>query len=207
MKDRFVLSLLLSIGLLSSGGCIFSPDKHPPVTPPDYPAPTTPALVLDNVKQAMERRVIEEFEDLLDPNYIFSEPSLVDSLSFIWGRDVERRTVDAIFRTYSTFTFDYRPVFQRIEPKEEYPATLPDGTPNEDGHPDEDWVVMYGLVQMTMRDETGENGYDVSQKMEFKLRKTSEVAKDPKTGAVLNDPDGNPLYLWKIIRWIDRVVE
>ena len=52
-----------------------------------------------------------------------------------------------------------------------------------DGHPDEDWEVFYGRVQMLMLDENGD-GYRVDQVMTFKLRQ---------------DEEGT----WRIVRWID----
>ena len=61
----------------------------------------------------------------------------------------------------------------------EYPETY-EGDP--DGHPDEDWEVFYGRVQMLMLDENGD-GYRVDQVMTFKLRQ---------------DEKG----YWRMVRWI-----
>ena len=56
-------------------------------------------------------------------------------------------------------------------------------TEDPDGHPDEDWEVFSGRVQMLMLDENGD-GYRVEQVMTFKLRL---------------DEKG----LWRMVRWID----
>ena len=56
------------------------------------------------------------------------------------------------------------------------------GDPN--GHPDEDWEVFYGRVQLLLLDENGD-GFRVDQNMTYKLR--------------LDPNDGT----WKIVRWID----
>lgn len=63
---------------------------------------------------------------------------------------------------------------------------------------------MYARVHMAMRDETGTEGFDVDQMMTFKMRRSDEVARDPATWDILKDHNGNPLYLWKITRWIDQ---
>lgn len=206
MRSRWIVMLVSLVMAVRVFGCIFSPPTRPPIDEQPPPPPTTPELVIESLKQAMTKRVIEEYEDLLDPNFLFSERSSIDTLDFVWGKDIERRSVSGIFKTFNSFTFEFTLGRKSIELKEEYPGTLPDGSPNSDGHPNEDWVVLYGRVQMTMLDETGENGYAVDQNMTFKLRKTNEIAKDPKTGEVMKDSNGNPLYLWKIIRWIDDPV-
>ena len=63
----------------------------------------------------------------------------------------------------------------------EHPEAFP-GDP--DGHPDEDWEVFYGQVQIEMLESAGE-GFRVDQNMTYKLRL---------------DPNDN---LWKIVRWED----
>ncbi|MBI4530998.1 MAG: hypothetical protein HY709_05695 [Candidatus Latescibacteria bacterium] len=204
MRNRWIVMLLL----FPVFGCgIFSPDKKgDPPKPGEKPPPTTPELLMDNLEQAMEKRIIEEYEDLLDPNFWFAERSEIDTLDFGWGKDIERRSVKKIFEIFNTFTFEFTLGRQSIELKEEYPATFPDGSLNEDGHPNEDWVVWYGRVQMTMLDETGENGFAVDQNMTFKMRRSNDVAKDPQTGEIMKDANGNPLYRWTIIRWVDDPV-
>ena len=62
----------------------------------------------------------------------------------------------------------------------EFPETY-EGDP--DGHPDENWEVFYGRVQMLMLDENGD-GYRVDQFMTFKLRQ---------------DEEG----IWQMVRWLD----
>ena len=62
----------------------------------------------------------------------------------------------------------------------DYPDAF-EGDP--DGHPDEDWEVFRGRVQMLMIDVKGD-GFRVDQIMTYKLRQ---------------DEEG----LYKIIRWID----
>ena len=52
-----------------------------------------------------------------------------------------------------------------------------------DGHPDEDWEVFRGRVEMLLL-KTSDDGFRVNQIMTFKLRQGE---------------DG----LWRIVRWID----
>ena len=82
-----------------------------------------------------------------------------------------------------TFDFELTRRFQELG--SEHPESFP-GDP--DGHPDEDWEVFYGRVQMLMLDENG-NGFRVDQFMTYKLR---------------FDPEGGEDGLWKIVRWGKR---
>ena len=79
-----------------------------------------------------------------------------------------------------TFEFDFQTITRSRELGSEYPKAFED---DPDGHPDEDWEVFRGRVQMLILDENGD-GFRVDQVMTYKLRKDGED-------------------LWKIIRWID----
>ena len=90
------------------------------------------------------------------------------------------RSRAGIFDIFRTFEYD----FELIRRSQELGPEFPKRDENDpDGHPDEDWEVFRGRVEMLLLDENGD-GFRVDQIMTYKLRL---------------DADG----LWKIIRWID----
>ena len=187
------LALLSFCGLLALSACgnPFAPetkkrDEREPERPP-APEATTPELLMDNLARAMRTRDPELYESLFDQDFLFTEKNcllevvydnnLEEELEIMGGsRDGSR---PGIFDIYRNFDYDFELIRRFQELGAEHPEAFP-GDPN--GHPDEDWEVFYGRVQMTLVDDNGD-GYRVDQNMTYKLR--------------LN-PANN---LWKIVRW------
>jgi hypothetical protein len=193
MGNRYALILLLA-GALAWGACTnpFAPKKRNPdcddCNPPAPPA-TTPEILMDNLHRAMRDRDKELYETLLDQDFWFTETDCQGDLVLANGLEEELKIMGGsrdgsepgIFSIFRTFEFDFQLIGQpSVELGAEYPEAFP-GDP--DGHPDEDWRVYRGRVQMRLLDENGD-GYRVDQIMTYKLRLTN---------------DG----IWKIIRWID----
>jgi hypothetical protein len=154
------------------------------------PAPpaTTPEQLIDNLHRAMRDRDKDLYETLLDEDFWFTETDCQGDLVFANGREEELEIMggsrdgsqDGIFDIYRTFEFEFSLLSRAVELGEEYPDAYA-GDP--DGHPDEDWDVFRGQVEMLILDENGD-GYRVYQIMTYKLRLTEEG-------------------LWTIIRWVD----
>ena len=187
------LALLSFCGLLALSACSnpFAPDRQDPVetgpTAPPAPDATTPEQLMDNLDRAMDTRDEELYESLLDKDFLFIEKdcllevayfnNLEEELEIMGGsRDGSR---PGIFDIYLNFEYSFELSRRDQELGAEHPEAFP-GDP--DGHPDEDWEIFYGRVQMTLVDENGD-GFRVEQNMTYKLRL---------------DPDDN---LWKIVRW------
>ena len=144
---------------------------------------------MDNLTRAMRTRDKELYESLLDKDFLFTEANCLGEVEYfnkleeeleimVGSRDGSRL---GIFDIYRDFSYDFEETRRSQELGSEHPESFP-GDP--DGHPDEDWEVFYGRVQMLLLDENGD-GYRVDQFMTYKLRR---------------DPDDG---LWKIVRWID----
>jgi hypothetical protein len=75
------LAALAALVVLA-GGCIFSPDPEPnnPYVPPTYPFPATHVLLMDNFQNAYDQMNIEEYRNVLHPDFKFK---------FAEGSDVE----------------------------------------------------------------------------------------------------------------------
>ena len=192
MKSAIMPSFLAVLLLLASA-CTnpFAPKKRPPGEggglPPAPPA-TTPEILMDNLHRAMRDRDKDLYETLLDQDFWFTETDCQGDLIMANGLEEELEIMGGsrdgskpgIFDRFRTFEFEFQLIRRSVEPGAEHPEAFP-GDP--DGHPDEDWEVFRGRVQMLLLDENGD-GYRVDQIMTYKLRQ---------------DDDG----LWKIIRWID----
>ena len=94
-----------------------------------------------------------------------------------WGKDVDVDAVRNIFDIFTTFEFNFIASRRGVELGIEYPAEGPDA------HPNEDWDVFFGPVEMFMLDDNLD-GFIINQNMTFKLRKDSTSG------------------LYTIIRWI-----
>ena len=171
-----VIGLFVVVGLSCNNP--FAPKKSGPVNTELEPA-TTPENLMARLDYAMDERDWEEYESLLDDDYWFSEPNDLDSLDFEWGKDRDVEAVKNIFEAHDDFTFEFIETRRWTELGIEYPGE------GHDAHPDEDWEVVYGPVEMFMLQPNGVDGFRVFQNMTFKLRH------DPQTG------------LYYIIRWID----
>ena len=191
MKKTTAIMLLLA-GLLLVSACSnpFAPKKQPGSGNDPQPAPpaTTPQQLMDNLHRAMRDRDKDLYETLLDQNFWFTETDCQGDLVFANGLEEEMAIMGGsrdgsqpgIFDVYRSFEFEFSLIRRSVELGEEYPEAFP-GDP--DGHPDEDWEIFRGRVQMLLLDENGD-GYRVDQLMTYKLRL---------------DSDG----LYKIIRWVD----
>lgn len=197
-------TLLSFCGLLAlsacggGGGCNpFAPDRISPdpeaIGPDTEPAPpaTTPEQLMDNLARAMSTRDKELYESLLDKDFLFTELNCLLEVEYFNNLEEELEIMGGsrddsqpgIFDIYRDFSYDFTLTIRKQELGSEHPESYP-GDPK--GHPDEDWEVFYGRVQMLLLDENGD-GYRVDQNMTYKLRF------DP------DDGDGT----WKIVRWID----
>ena len=192
---RMFAVLCLGAGLLSACENPFAPPKHNPghgrKPPSSNPAPpaTTPEILIDNLHQAMRARDKELYEELLDTEFWFTEYNCRGELVMANGREEELQIMGSrdgnqqgILDLFRTVEFDFRIAGngRRTEFARDYPEAFP-GDP--DGHPDEDWEVFRGRVEMLFLDDSND-GFRVNQVMTYKLRE---------------DEEG----LWKMVRWDD----
>ena len=187
----FTLLSFCGLFILSSCSNPFAPKTQDPsvIEQPDPPAPpaTTPEQLMDNLDRAMSTRDKDLYESLLDKDFLFTEPDCLGEVVYFNNLEEELEMMGGsrdgsqlgIFDAFRDFDFDFELTRRFQELGSEHPESFP-GDP--DGHPDEDWEVFYGRVQMLMLDENG-NGFRVDQFMAYKLR--------------LDPEDG----LWKIVRW------
>ena len=192
MKSFAFLTLC---GLLALSACSnpFAPPTQSPtvIEPPAPPAPdaTTPEQLMDNLARAMRTRDKELYESLLDKDFWFTEDNCLGEVEY--NNDLEEElqimagsrdgSQPGIFDIYRDFDFNFDLIRRDQELGPEYPESY-SGDP--DGHPDEDWEIFRGRVQMLLLDDKGD-GFRVDQIMTYKLRL---------------DPDDG---LWKIVRWIN----
>ena len=190
MKLFTVLCTCLLLVALSACGNPFAPEKHTPegsVDLPPAPDATSPEQAMDNLGRAMRDRDKDLYETLLDQDFWFTETDCLGDLVLANGFEEELEIMggsrdgsqSGIFDIFRTFEFDFELIRRDQEIGSEFPEAF-EGDP--DGHPDEDWQVFRGRVEMLLLDENGD-GYRVDQIMTYKLRLNEEG-------------------LWKIIRWI-----
>ncbi|MCE2447196.1 MAG: hypothetical protein J4F35_02030 [Candidatus Latescibacteria bacterium] len=149
---------------------------------------STPEQLMDKLAQAMRDRDKALYETLLDEDFWFSETDCLGNSVF--ENDLETELIiiagsrdessKGLFDIFRDFSYDFELIRRSRELGAEYPEAF-EGDP--DGHPDEDWEVLYGRVQMLMLDENGD-GFRVDQFMTFKLRQ---------------DEEGH----WRMVRWLD----
>ncbi len=192
-------ALLAFCGLLILSSCSnpFAPDTQRPteidLSASPAPSATTPEQLMDNLARAMRTRDKDLYESLLDENFLFTETNCLLEVIYDNGLEEELTMMGGsrdgsqpgIFDVYRDFDFDFELIRRFQELGSEHPGNFP-GDPK--GHPDEDWEVFRGRVQMRMLDENGD-GFRVDQIMTYKLR--------------LDPEDG----LWKIVRWENDALE
>ena len=184
---------------LAACGNPFAPDLNPclecgsgDIVKPDPEEATEPGTVMDNIQRSFNDRDKDLYETLLDERFWFTEDDCHGNLVYANGREEELEIMGTrdgssrgIFDVFRTVNWK----FQLIEPKTELGRDHPMAFPGDpDGHPDEDWEVFRGRVEMLLL-KTDDDGFRVDQVMTFKLRKGEE--------------DG----IWRIVRWIDDPLE
>ena len=165
-------------------------EPEPVIPEPETVVATTLEQLMHNLARAMRDRNRDKalYETLLDEDFQFTEFDCLGNIVFDNDRETELTIIvgsrdgstKGLFDIFPDFSYDFELHRRSQELGSEYPEAF-EGDP--DGHPDEDWEVFYGRVQMLMLDENGD-GYRVDQFMTFKLR--------------LDDKG-----LWRIVRWID----
>lgn len=206
-------TLLRAFGLaLALGACSnpFAPKTEAPpedtVRPPAPPA-TTPDLVIENLTRAFQDRDKDLYESLLDLNFWFTETDcngelvfangLEEELEIMGSRDGSSRGIFDIFREVE-FDFTLNDRVREFGP--EFPDAF-EGDP--DGHPDEDWEVFRGRVQILLL-ENSNDGFRVDQTMTYKLRLLSqeelqevpELTDEQRATLVENNQS-----IWRMVRW------
>ena len=163
------------------------PEPGSVIPEPETAVATTPEQLMHNLARAMRARDKALYENLLDEDFWFAEFDCLGITVFENDRETELTIIvgsrdessKGLFDIFRDFSYDLELIRHSQELGSEYPETY-EGDP--DGHPDEDWEVFYGWVQMLMLDENGD-GYRVDQLMTFKLRQ---------------DEKG----LWRMVRWL-----
>jgi hypothetical protein len=182
--------LILVAGLVACAACTnpFAPDRVPGRGKDPAPPATTPGQLVDNLHRAMRDRDKDLYETLLGQDFWFTETDCQGDLMFANGREQEVEIMGGsrdgsqkgIFDIYRSFEFEFALLTTSIELGAEYPEAY---TGDPDGHPDEDWEILRGQVEMLIQDDNGD-GFAVVQVMTYKLRL---------------EEDG----LWRMIRWVD----
>ena len=186
------LPRLIALCLLVAGcgGNPFAPDTTVPDPGEDLPPPseaTTAQVVMDNLERAFNERDKDLYESLLDDGFWFTEADCAgdlilangkeEELEIMGSRDGSTRGIFDIFRTIEWS-------FQQSQRYTELGRDFPEAFENDpDGHPDEDWEVFRGRVEILLLEQPDE-GFRVSQVMNFKIRRGEDD-------------------LWRIVRWVD----
>ncbi len=184
---RFFPLLLVT---LAACGNPFAPEKTVPIDvvekPPAEEA-TTPEIVMDNLERAFSDRDKDLYESILDDNFWFTEKDCLgefilindkeEELEIMGTRDGSNQGIFDIFRSID-WTFQQSQRFTELG--RDYPKTSEQDI---DGHPDEDWEVFRGRVEILLL-QSADDGFRVSQVMTFKLRRGSDD-------------------LWRVVRWDD----
>ena len=177
--------VVLCLGILFSGACIFSPKKDDPGidTPGKVEIPTTPEKVVNNLKLAFSDQNIEYYRNCLHDNYFYLCKSEVDTLDIRWNKSEDVQIVENVMKGSKKFIFT---AFQntQIEEYGDKCLNIPDGATISYDHPNEMWLVINYTVDMEIFTKSY-GDINVHQFMEFKF------VKDPKTN------------LYSIIQWND----
>ena len=128
------------------------------------------------------------YESIIDDDFWFTETDCLGDLILANGREDELDLMfgsrdgasRGLFHVFRQIEWNFTPSRRETELGRDYPDAF-DGDP--DGHPDEDWEVFRGRVEILLLEAEGE-GFRVDQVMSFKMRQ---------------GPDG----LWRMVRWID----
>jgi hypothetical protein len=197
MRWKAVLSgwiVLVGVLALVQSGCWnpFAPEIEPAGNDPvELPSLTSAENVFVNLDYAMNHKDIEIFEEVLDEDYTFFEPSLTDTVDFYWGKADDVHLVGRVYAFYDVIDYSLELGVRRYT---EYGSNIAPAGAKEisDEHPDENWEVFLRPVNMLLLDETRTNGASINMEFEFKM--CPQKDRDPDTGQLL----------WRIVRWIDH---
>ena len=188
-RAQLVVSGLGVVGLLLAG-CTnpFAPDLTEPPKPPPPERATTATIAMAHLARSFNERDKNLYEAILDPAFTFTETDCRGDLIFENGFEEELEIMGSrdggsrgIFDIYRTIEWDFQAIDRYTELGRDYPRGY-EGDP--DGHPEENWEVFRGRVDILLL-ETGDEGFRVTgQVLNIKLREGG---------------DG----LWRIVRWID----
>lgn len=188
--SRILLMTSVAATIYSCSNPFAPSTKTPPPGEEKPPAPqaTEPEIVMDNLERAFNERDKELYETLLDDGFWFTEENCLGDVVFENGKEQEIEIMfgprdgssQGIFDIFRTIEYEFVPISRKTELGRDFPIAF-EGDP--DGHPDEDWEVFRGRVQILLL-EAPDQGSRVDQNMNFKLREGD---------------DG----LWRIRRWVD----
>ena len=188
MLNRAVLFAALTLLVACSNP--FAPEKTVPtdvVEKPPAEQTTTPEIVMENLERAFSDRDKDLYESILDDNFWFTETDCLGELILANDKEEELQIMgtrdgsnQGIFDIFRSIDWNFQQSQRYTELGRDFPNAF-DGDP--DGHPDEDWEVFRGRVEILLL-QSADDGFRVVQVMSFKLRKS--------------DDD-----LWRIVRWID----
>ena len=128
---------------------------------------------MENLERAFEARDLDLYESLLDDGFWFTEADCLGEVRYHNDKQVELEVMGGgddsrrgIFGAFRTIEFYLVAEDRHDELGVDSPMAFEgDG----DGHPEEDWHVYRGRVEMLLLHEPDE-GFQVDQVMTFKLR-------------------------------------
>jgi|TARA_B100000809_G_scaffold6424_1_gene6475 hypothetical protein len=181
------------ITLLACAGCSnpFAPStSRPPAETPLPPAvdATTAAVVMANLERAFNEGDEVLYESIIDDRFWFTETDCQGDLILANGKEDELDLMfgardgssPGVFDIYRQIEWSFTQSRRDTEQGRDFPKAFED---DPDGHPDEDWEVFRGRVEILLL-EAEDEGFRVDQVMNFKMRQGE---------------DG----LWRVVRWID----
>ena len=186
------LKTLAAIALFAAG-CSnpFAPKTTRPPDDDQLPPPpeaTTAQVVMDNLQRAFNESDEVLYESVIDDAFWFTETDCQGELVLANGKEEELDIMFGsrdgaelgIFDIYRNIEWSFQQSQRYTELGRDFPEAY-EGDP--DGHPDEDWEVFRGRVEILLLEAENE-GFRVDQVMNFKMRKGSDA-------------------LWRIVRWVD----
>lgn len=183
--------IVVLAGLLLAG-CSnpFAPKTTNPGPGEELPPPseaTTAQVVMTNLQRSFNERDKDLYESLLDDDFWFTEADCAGNLILANGKEEELEIMGTrdgstrgIFDIFRTIEWTFEQSQRYTELGRDFPEAFED---DPDGHPDEDWEVFRGRVEILLL-EAADEGFRVSQVMNFKMRRGADD-------------------LWRITRWVD----
>ena len=186
VRFNHLLPAVLAAALMSVQCADRGSGPPPPPGPDGEECPAcTPEDAMESLERAFEERDPDLYESLLDDGFWFTEEDCLGQLIY-WndkGEELEIMgggdSTRGIFDVFRTIEFDFWTSRRYEESGADSPMAFEGDV---DGHPEEDWLVFRGRVQLLLLTKPDE-GFYVDQVMNFKLRQ---------------DGDG----MWRIRRWV-----